>query len=486
MKIGIRLRFLLIIIALIVLPIVVTVVSLYTTMDKMKDRLDPTSLESFTNQIDKVNQETARKIVDEFNHIHQYDVFSDALEPLISKYQLHLRVVDPSGILYDSERKVGFQDPELVNEFPQNPLEVSWNQSLRLNPFQYSLPIVIEGKQVATALIDVNPSIPPYNVFSEILKGILSSFGWGFLALVFLVILFTSYFSQTILKPIHELSIATQKIAEGNLEISLHYNRNDELGQFMKSFSHMRNQLKESLAKQKAYEQSRKTLIASISHDLRTPISSIKGYVEGLQDGIAEDEASVKRYLAVIHQKTDQLNRQIQDLFQLSQFDLGQLDVKLLPEDSQEVIESILEPYEIEFNNDHGTLNLEIERPLPSVQILVDRQRIEQVLLNLLSNAQRYGSEGGRMLIKAYLDKPDLIISVSDNGPGISQEDLPHIFESFYRGEKSRSRMYGGAGLGLAISKYIVEAHQGKIWVESIEGQGSTVSFSLQMVSPVD
>jgi len=482
MRIGIRLRFFLMIIMLIIIPIVVTGVSLYTSVEEMKEPLDPTSPESFT--IEKFNREVARKIEDEFKNIHDYEVFSEALAPLISKYQLHLQIIDSNELLYDSEAKLGpSQALELINGFPQNSLEDSWNQSHSLNPFQYSLPIVIEGKQVATALIDANPSIPPFDVFANILKGILSSFGIGFLTLIFLITLFTWYLSQTILKPIHELSVATRKITEGNLDFTLHYQGNDEFGKFIKSFDHMRNQLKESLTKQKAYEQSRKALIASISHDLRTPISSIKGYVEGLQDGIVEDEASIKRYLGVIHQKTEQLNRQIQDLFQLSQFDLGQLEVKLLPEDSQEVLESILKPYELEFSHDEETLFLEIERPLPSVQILVDRQRIEQVLMNLLSNAQRYASEGRIIQIKTTLSKSFLIISVKDHGPGISTQDVPHIFESFYRGEKSRSHLYGGVGLGLSISKYIVEAHQGKIWVESTEGQGSVFSFSLKMVS---
>lgn len=127
---------------------------------------------------------------------------------------------------------------------------------------------VFEGTQVATALIDVNPSIPPFNVFTEVLKRIILSFVWGFFTLMFLIILFTWYLSQTILKPIQELSLATQKISEDNLEFSLHYQKKDEFGKFIKSFDHMRNQLKESLAKQKAYEQSRKTLIASISHFL--------------------------------------------------------------------------------------------------------------------------------------------------------------------------------------------------------------------------
>ncbi len=486
MRIGIRLRFLLIIIALIVLPIIVAGVTLYTTVEQMKEPLDPTSPESFT--IEKFNKEVAFKIEDEFINIRNYEVFSEALAPLISKYQLHIRIVDPSGLLYDSKGTTNSsQDHEPINELPQNSQEVSWNHSLSsLNPFQYSVPIVVEGTQVATAFIEVNPSIPPFDVFAEVLKGILSSFALGFFTLIFLIILFTWYLSKTILKPIDELSVATQKIVEGNLDFSLQYQGKDEFGKFIKSFDHMRNQLKASLSKQKAYEQSRKALIASISHDLRTPISSIKGYVEGLQDGIAEDEASVKRYLAVIHQKTEQLNRQIQDLFQLSQFDLGRLEVNLFPEDSQEVLESILKPYELEFFYDEGPLKLEIERPLPSVQILVDRQRIEQVLLNLLSNAQRYASEGGIIQVKAYLEKPYLIISVADHGPGISQEDVPHIFESFYRGEKSRSLMYGGVGLGLSISQFIVEAHQGRIWVESIEGQGSVFSFSLKTVSPKD
>ena len=296
-----------------------------------------------------------------------------------------------------------------------------------------------------------------------------------------LLIAYTSLVSgiiiRGVLKPLDELHKATKKIIAGDLDYEIQYTKGDEMGRYCQAFEQMRVQLKESLQKQAALERSRKELIASISHDLRTPLSSIRGYVEGLEDGIVHDRERFTRYIAVIKNKTESLDNQIESLFQYSQIELSGSEHDLGKRNSEELFETILKPYELEFSA--SNVQLEISRPLPKVQVLADERRLSQVFDNLIANAKRYVGENGRISIRVNANDRYLTVSVSDNGSGISPEDLPHVFEHFYRAEKSRSRNYGGAGLGLAICKRVVECHGGEIWVESIPNAITTFSFTI-------
>ncbi|MFT8888049.1 MAG: HAMP domain-containing sensor histidine kinase [Ethanoligenens sp.] len=283
--------------------------------------------------------------------------------------------------------------------------------------------------------------------------------------------------SSSILRPLYELNSATKKIISGNFDFSLSYEKNDEMGDLCAAFDSMREQLKTSLEKQAALERSRKELIASISHDLRTPMSSIKGYVEGLQDGIIHDKEKFSRYITVIKNKTESLDNLIESLFQYAQLDINDTKEALCIRDSKELLESIIDPIETEFTDQ--SVQLEVIKPYPSVRLYANENSIAQVFDNLISNAKRYVNKDGTIWIEANVDGDHLKISITDNGAGISQEDLPHVFDQFYRAEKSRSRSFGGAGLGLSICKKVIENHGGKIWAESTPDVGTTLCFTL-------
>ncbi|MBB3128679.1 signal transduction histidine kinase [Paenibacillus rhizosphaerae] len=285
---------------------------------------------------------------------------------------------------------------------------------------------------------------------------------------------------RSVLKPLDELHQATEKIMSGDLDYEIQYKKSDEMGRYCQAFEQMRVQLKGSLRRQAALEQSRKELIASISHDLRTPLSSIRGYVEGLEDGIVHDREKFNRYISVIKNKTEYLDNQIESLFQYSQLELSGGDHDLCRRNSKEMLEAILGPYKVEFTD--CKIRLEIVLPFPRVEILANERSLSQVFDNLIANAKRYVGESGIITVQAKADDRYLTVSVADDGAGISPEDLPHVFDQFYRAEKSRSRNYGGAGLGLAICKKAIENHGGTIWVESIPNTITKFNFTLPIV----
>lgn len=280
--------------------------------------------------------------------------------------------------------------------------------------------------------------------------------------------------------PLQELTAAAERVMEGNFEPSIPYRSADEMGRFCAAFEVMRVRLKQSLEAQAAYEQSRKTMIASISHDLRTPITSIKGYVEGLQDGFAQDPEKFSRYLTVIQNKTVQLDKRIEDLFQFSQLELGHVEMAFMEQSFAEMMETIVKPIETELKDRAVTFT--VDRPFPSAYVHADSDRLDQVLGNLVDNAVKHGGENCSIALKASVDGDLIRISIRDNGCGIPEADIPYLFDLFYRGEKSRSREYGGTGLGLAICKQIVQDHGGSIGVQSDLGKGTVFSFTLPIL----
>jgi signal transduction histidine kinase len=290
--------------------------------------------------------------------------------------------------------------------------------------------------------------------------------------------------STNILKPLRELRSATRDIMDGRFDFELTYDRDDEMGDLCAAFGVMRDRLKASLERQEQLEASRRMLIASISHDLRTPMTSIKGYVEGLQDGIVQDKEKLGRYISVIRHKTESLDRLIESLFQYTQMDLTDPATSMRAHDARELLEAILHPFETEFAD--RPVRFAVDRPFPPVRIRADENGIAQVFDNLIGNARRYVDDGGVIAVAAAVSGGELRISVRDTGTGIAEEDLPHVFEQFYRAEKSRSRHYGGAGLGLAICGKIVERHGGRIWAESAPNAGTTISFTLPILKDED
>jgi histidine kinase len=293
-------------------------------------------------------------------------------------------------------------------------------------------------------------------------------------AAVISAIVVSIFISRQVVTPIQEMMVASRYVAAGHYDERVHVpgdpskDELDELSQLAVSFNQM-------AAKLEQVESMRIQLIGDVSHELRTPLTAIKGSMEGLMDGVLPENDET--YLG-IYREADRLQRLVNDLQELSRVEAGAYELKLSAVVLREVISAVVTRLDLQFEEKGVMLEVDVEDDLPPIQ--ADEDRIGQVLLNLVGNALQYTPSGGRVIVSAALHNKGINISVSDNGIGISPEQFENIFTRFYRVDKSRSRAGGGSGIGLTITKYLVEAHGGRIWVES-QGpdQGSTFSFSL-------
>ena len=287
---------------------------------------------------------------------------------------------------------------------------------------------------------------------------------------------FSVFVSKRVTSPIRAMMIASRNIADGHYEQRVNVagtpDDGDELDQLAISF----NQMAEKLAQT---ENMRRQLIGDVSHELRTPLTAIKGSMEGLIDGVLP--ASQETFQN-IYREADRLQRLVADLQELSQVEAGAIPLELKVADIVPLIHSIIQRLQSQFDDKKTTLVVDIPPSLPPV--LIDQDRISQVLINLLGNALQYTLDEGQVSVSGKQQGQEIEICVKDNGIGIPVEHLPHLFTRFYRVDKSRSRAGGGSGIGLTISKHLVEAHEGKIWAKS-EGtnQGSVVCFKLPIVT---
>jgi signal transduction histidine kinase len=251
----------------------------------------------------------------------------------------------------------------------------------------------------------------------------------------------------------------------------------DEIGSLGRVLNQLAAELRASDARRKELEEARRLLLAAVSHDLRTPLTSLRVVVEALDEGVVQDRATAAGYLASARRQLQQLEALIDDLFELARLDAGALELHRAPASIAVVIDEVVESMRVQAAESGIDLAVETMHDLPLLEI--DSQRIGRVLLNLLGNALRYTPAGGHVVVRAGLIDTEVRISVRDSGTGIAVEDLPQVFDRFYRGEKSRSRQHGGAGLGLAIARGLVEAHGGRIWAESSADRGAMIAFSL-------
>ena len=361
-------------------------------------------------------------------------------------------------VVLDSNGKV-VADTGLASLGEQHPAQHTKN----------GIPILVEGKTAGSLLVGsmVEPVLNPADedfLRSVNLSILLTSLTVGLLALVLGSLLF-----RQITSPLEALSQSAQAIAGGDLRQRILVRSNDEIGQVAKSF----NQMAESLAQSDAQ---RRNMIADIAHELRTPLTLIQGNLEALVDGVYD---LTPENVAAVHRQSVVLSRLVADLRDLALAESGQLKLERKTVSLAKVIVQVGGSVEIPAREKDVSLKIEIAEGLPDVE--ADEQRIAQVLFNLMSNALRHTPAGGTITISAELHENRVVVSVRDTGTGISPEDLPHIFERFYRADRSRARSSGGSGLGLTIAKQIVEAHGGQIWAQSWLGVGSTFTFSMPL-----
>lgn len=289
------------------------------------------------------------------------------------------------------------------------------------------------------------------------------------LAAMIVAIALSLFFSRSVIAPVRAMSLASQRIADGRYDERVRVNGTDELAQLALYFNQMAEKLNQ-------IETMRRRLIGDVSHELRTPLTAIKGSMEGLMDGVLP--ATNETYQQ-IHTEADRLNRLVDDLQELSRVEARAYQLDIRPVDVSTLARTVtkrLAPHSV---SKHISLDLDLAPGL--LRVLADEDRAVQVLTNLTGNALQYTPEGGRITISAKRIDNEVQISVSDTGVGIPPEHLSHIFDRFYRVDKSRSRQSGGgSGIGLTIARALVEAHGGRIWAESAgDGRGSTFVFTL-------
>jgi signal transduction histidine kinase len=285
------------------------------------------------------------------------------------------------------------------------------------------------------------------------------------------------FLSETIIARIQQMQLAADQVADGKLSTRLIVNGRDEMTQLAKSFNAMVTQLEKAEKSQKELEIMRRDLIAWVGHDLRTPLTSIRAIVEALADGLVEDDQQRLRYLRTVQSDIGSLSSLIDDLFEMAQMDAGGLRLEKTRASVADLISDTLEQFTLQAQR--AGVYLEGSADPVTGLVNIDIQRIGRVLSNLVSNAIRHTPPNGVVTLTARAQEQEVWVSVKDTGEGIRSEDLPHVFDRFYRVEKSRSRMTGGAGLGLSIARGIVELHGGAILINSQPGIGTEIMFSL-------
>jgi signal transduction histidine kinase len=285
------------------------------------------------------------------------------------------------------------------------------------------------------------------------------------------------FFSAALTDEILILNQAAKEIAQGNLNVRVPVTGRNEMAELAHTFNEMAEQLEAAARKQRELDTLRRDLVAWVGHDLRTPLTSIRVLLEALADGVVDDPDTIQRYLETSQLHIRSLSLLIDDLFEMAELNSGALILEQEPNSMSDLISDTLETFSALATNQGVTLEGSVEPDIDPVYM--DAQKIGRVLANLVSNALQHTPHGGSVQILAFGVVEGVQVEVRDTGEGINPSDLPHIFDQFYRGEKSRSRDTGGSGLGLAIAKGIVEAHGGRVGVESIPSEGTRFFFTL-------
>lgn len=304
------------------------------------------------------------------------------------------------------------------------------------------------------------------------------------LAIVFIIALglyLSRLLSEQILEPLATLRSAASEIRRGNLDVPLQIQTQDELGDTCQAFDRMRRELKQAKETQERYEQNRKELIAGISHDLSTPLTSVKGYASGLLDGIAKTREKQQHYIEMIYQKACTMEKLVESLFLFSKLDLGRIPFHLEPVE----LYSYFADFAAERKGVLAERGLELVfLPEPGRAVVrLDRMQFQRVMENLIENSIKYKrQELVRVKLSLERQAGQVKLSFADDGIGVAQDELPRLFESFYRTDPARTNVAKGSGLGLAIVKQIIVGQQGRIWAEQTPGGGLTICMLLPTV----
>jgi len=431
-------------------------------------------------------QQRLRPDINRFNNKEDLDALAAELQNLLEPKGYHLIIT------YDGEitsSNVTDDDKEAISNIGEDILFQSNSLVLEINSTSLVKNSFIKENKVVN-IIAINSSYKPIKFVG---KSEMTTFVISYICIVIIIslivvtvtngILSTKIYKKLIV-PLELLSYGAEQIKDGNLDFEMNYESDDEFARVCGDFDEMRLRLKNSVDMQIKYEENRKQLVVGISHDLRTPLTAIKGYVEGLRDGVANTPEKQKKYLNTIYTKACDMDILVDQLFLFSKLDTGNFPFKFDIVNIKEYMNNFYmhvknefygKDVEIFFNNKCSDL----------CKIKIDCQEMNRVLLNIIENSIKYkGDCNGKIKINLDEEEDFVVLELSDNGKGVEEEELSNLFESFYRGDASRTNPNEGSGLGLAIAKNIVEAHDGKI--VAYNKDGLTIKITLPKIFDID
>ena len=307
----------------------------------------------------------------------------------------------------------------------------------------------------------------------------------AFVILISVALVVGLWVYRSIAVPLVKLKKATQNIKEGNLDFVLDVEGKDEFSELCQDFEEMRRRLKESTEEKSLIEKENKELISNISHDLKTPITAVKGYVEGIMDGVADTPEKMDRYVRTIYNKTNEMDHLINELTFYSKIDTNRIPYTFSKLNVEDYFADCAEEVGLELET-RGIELVYANYVEKDVMVIADGEQIRRVIHNIISNAIKYMDKPKGIIQIRIKDVGDFIqIEIEDNGKGIGPKDLPYIFDRFYRTDVSRNSSKGGSGIGLSIVKKILEDHGGKVWATSRLGIGTIMYFVLRKYQEV-
>lgn len=337
-----------------------------------------------------------------------------------------------------------------------------------------------DGKKGSAFLVkDVGDMIPEVEEFLvDMMFGIV-------IVLILTAALLILWIYRGVMKPLGKMQVAAKSIKEGNLDFELTADADDEIGQLCRDLEDMRKRLKDNAEEKVTFDRENKELISNISHDLKTPVTTIKGYAEGIMDGVADTPEKMEKYIRMIYNKANEMDALINELTLYSKIDTNRIPYNF----------NILSVNEY-FNDCAEDLSLELESKNvefgyfnyvdADIKIIADVEQLKRVIHNIINNSMKYMDKTKAKINLRIKDVGDFIqVELEDNGKGIAAKDLPNIFDRFYRTDASRNSSKGGSGIGLSIVKKIIEEHGGKIWATSRENTGTTMYFVIRKYQEV-
>lgn len=300
------------------------------------------------------------------------------------------------------------------------------------------------------------------------------------LILIFTGVVLTQWLRKSMIAPIDQLNVAMKKIKEGNYDYTLQTDSKGEIGDLYQNYEDMRLWLKESMEEKQQNEQQNKELISNISHDLKTPITAIKGYVEGIMDGVADTPEKIDKYIKTIYNKANDMDKLINELTTYSSIDNNRIAYSYHRINVADYFGDCVEEVGVELESKNIQLNYS-NLVAADTMVIADPEQMKRVINNIISNSVKYMDKPRGVIDIRILDDIDSIrVEIEDNGKGIAQKDLQRVFERFYRTDASRNSAQGGSGIGLSIVKKIIEDHGGYIWATGKEGEGTCMHFVLR------